>query len=318
MTDAGDKTKENLAVTRIAVASNSLLTVGKLVVGTLMGSTAVIAEAIHSGVDLVAAIIAFWAVRKARRPADADHAFGHGKYDALSGAIEGVLIFGAAAFIIYEAIRKLTVGGEVEKIGWGAAVMGVSALINYGVSWRLFAVAKRTGSTAVEADGHHLRTDVWTSVGVLVGLILIHFTGIKILDPICALAVALLILKAAWEITGKSFGELLDRRLPAADEKRIGEIVHDGHPHWIQYHELRTRRAGGVYHIDLHLVTCSDLHLDRAHALTDDLENDIRREFPGAVIVSHLEPCETSDEDCNDDCPLYIVKMTAHAAEGKN
>ena len=317
MTDAGDKTKENLSVTRIAVGSNSLLTVAKLIVGLAMGSTAVIAEAIQSGVDLIAAIIAFWAVRKARRPADGDHAFGHGKYDALSGAIEGVLIFGAAAMIIVEAIRKIMRGGEVEQLGLGAGIMAFSAVVNFLVSAQLFRVAKRTNSVAVEADGHHLRTDVWTSVGVLVGILLIQFTGIQILDPIAALIVACLILKAAWDITGKSFGELLDRRIPAADEKRIGEIIHDGHPHWIQFHELRTRRAGGFYHIDLHLVTCSDLHLDQAHALTDDLENDIRREFPGAVIVSHLEPCDKPDEDCNGDCPLYPEKAGTRALKGK-
>jgi cation diffusion facilitator family transporter len=308
--DEKDKnTRANLSVTRLAVASNTALTVGKVVAGVAMSSAAVVAEGIHSGVDLVAALMAFWAVRRARRPADADHAFGHGKYDALSGAVEGLLIFGAAFFIIVEGCRKISAGGEVEKLGLGAAVMAASALINFVVSARLFAVARRTSSVAVEADGHHLRTDVWTSLGVLVGIGLIKLTGIHFLDPLAAFVVAALILFTAWRITRKSFGDLLDRRLPAEEEKRIAEIIKKDHPHWLEYHRLRTRRAGGQRHVDLHLVTCRDIPLELAHSLTEDLEDDIRREFPGAEIVTHVEACEKAEEDCDDGCPMYGIKM---------
>jgi len=305
-TSRGDRA--NLAVTRLAVASNAVLTVGKVVAGVLMSSAAVLAEGLHSGVDLLAALMAFWAVRKARRPADGDHAFGHGKYDALSGAVEGLLIFAAAFFIIFEAVRRIIVGGEVEQFGLGALVMGASAAINFFVSGRLFAAARRTGSVAVEADGHHLRTDVWTSLGVLAGIVLIRFTGMHILDPIAALVVAALILFTAWRITRKACRDLLDRRLPPEEERRIAEIVKDGHPHWLEFHNLRTRRAGGQRHIDLHLVTCRDMPVEVAHRLTEDLEDDIRREFPGAEILTHVEACERPEEDCNDDCPMYEVK----------
>jgi len=309
MVKKNNEARENLAVTRLAVASNTALTVGKVVAGVAMSSAAVVAEGLHSGVDLIAALFAFWAVRKARRPADADHAFGHGKYDALSGAVEGLLIFGAALFIIVEGCRKIIAGGEVEKLGLGAAVMAASALINFVVSARLFAVARKTGSVAVEADGHHLRTDVWTSLGVLVGIGLIKLTGIHILDPLAAFAVAALILRTAWRITGKSLGDLLDRCLPAEEEKRIAEIIEKDHPHWLEYHKLRTRRAGGQRHVDLHLVTCRDIPLELAHSLTEDLEDDIRREFPGAEIVTHVEACEKAEEDCDDGCPMYEVRM---------
>lgn len=310
--------RANLAVTRLAVCSNAALTVGKLVAGAAMSSSAVLAEGFHSGVDLVAALIAFWAVRKARQPADADHAFGHGKYDALSGAVEGLLIFGAAFFIIAEAVRKMITGGEVEKLGLGAAVMAASALINFLVSAQLLAVARRTGSVAVEADGHHLRTDVWTSLGVLAGIGLIRLTGVHILDPIAAFVVAALILITAWRITKKSIGDLLDRRLPESEEKRIAEIVTGGHPHWLEYHKLRTRRAGGQRHVDLHLVTCRDIPLDLAHRLTEDLEDDIRREFPGAEIITHVEACEKVENECDDACPMYDTKKEATTrAEGQ-
>lgn len=309
MTTKEEKDRANLRVTWLAVISNVALTGGKVVVGVAMSSAAVLAEGLHSGVDLLAALMAFWAVRKARLPADGDHAFGHGKYDALSGAVEGLLIFGAAFFIIAEAFRKIVVGGEVEKLGLGAAVMGASAAINFLVSGRLFAVARRTGSVAVEADGHHLRTDVWTSLGVLVGIGLIGLTGINILDPLAALAVAALILITAWRITRKSLCDLLDRRLPLEEEKRIAEIVTRDHPHWLEYHRLRTRRAGGQRHVDLHLVTCRDIPVDLAHSLTEDLEDDIRREFPAAEIITHVEACEKTEDECDDVCPMYEIKM---------
>jgi cation diffusion facilitator family transporter len=309
MTTKEDNDRANLAVTRWALVSNTALTVGKVVAGVAMSSAAVLAEGLHSGVDLLAAIMAFWAVRKARRPADGDHAYGHGKYDALSGAVEGLLIFAAAFFIIIEAVGKMAAGGEVENLGLGAVVMAASAVINFVVSARLFAVARRTRSVAVEADGHHLRTDVWTSLGVLVGIGLIRLTGIQWLDPLAALAVAALILVTAWRITGKSLRDLLDRRLPPDEEKRIAEIVTRGHPHWLEYHRLRTRRAGGQRHVDLHLVTCRDLPVEAAHIFTEDLEEDIRREFPDAEIITHVEACEKGEDECNDTCPMYDIRM---------
>ena len=309
MTTKEERDRANLGVTWLAVISNTLLTGGKLVAGVAMSSSAVLAEGFHSGVDLVAALIAFWAVRKARYPADGDHAFGHGKYDALSGAGEGLLIFGAALFIIVEAVRKIIGGGEVEQLGLGALVMAASAVINFLVSARLFAVARKSGSVAVEADGHHLRTDVWTSLGVLAGIGLIRLTGVHILDPIAAFVVAGLILITAWRITKKSFGDLLDRRLPNGEERRIAEIVREDHPHWLEFHRLRTRRAGGQRHIDLHVVTCRDIPVEMAHRLTEDLEDDIRREFPGAEIITHVEACERPEEECDDACPMYDIKM---------
>jgi cation diffusion facilitator family transporter len=187
--------------------------------------------------------------------------------------------------------------------------MGASALINFLVSAQLLAVARRTGSVAVEADGHHLRTDVWTSLGVLAGIVLIRLTGVHILDPIAAFVVAALILITAWRITKKAIGDLLDRRLPVNEEKRIAEIVTRDHPHWLEYHKLRTRRAGGQRHVDLHLVTCRDIPLDLAHSLTEDLEDDIRREFPGAEIITHVEACEKVENECDDACPMYDIKM---------
>lgn len=273
-----------------------------------MSSAAVLAEAVHSGIDLLAAVFAFWAVRQARRPADVCHSYGHGKFDALSGAIEGLLIFVAAGYIIYKGILKIMGGGEVERLGLGAATMALSGIVNFFVSRHLFAVARRTGSVAVEADGHHLRTDVWTSVGVFVGLGLIWVTGVHLLDPIIAIGVAVFILRAAWSVTRKAAADLLDKSLPAAEEARIARIIREGHPHWLGFHRLRTRRAGPRRFIDLHLVTCRDISVQTAHEFTEDLETDIKKEYPGAEVITHVEACEAPPEDCDSKCPMAAAR----------
>ncbi|MHB1167656.1 MAG: cation diffusion facilitator family transporter, partial [Carboxydocellales bacterium] len=151
-----------------------------------MGSVSVLSEAVHSGIDLVAALIAYFSVQKASEPADEEHPYGHGKIENVSGTIEAVLIFGAAVYIINESIHKLQVGGEVEGLGLGSVIMGISAIVNWIISSRLYKVAKETDSVALEADALHLRTDVYTSLGVLIGLVAIKITGLNILDPLFA------------------------------------------------------------------------------------------------------------------------------------
>jgi cation diffusion facilitator family transporter len=284
------------------------LTAGKIVVGIITMSTAVLAEAIHSAVDLVAAIIAFVAVRQAARPADKDHPYGHGKYDSLSGMIEGLLIFAAAGYIIFTAIRKLIYGGEVESAGLGFIVMIISAAINAGVSYVLFRTAKKTGSVAVEADAHHLSTDVITSAGVAAAMLVIHFTGWHILDPIIALAVSVVILKAAFGITRKSVAILLDASLPDEEVKKVEEILEKRHPAIVDFHELRTRRSSATRFVDLHLVSCRDMTVAQAHAIADKVEEDIEDALRGAKVMIHLEPCERERSDCNTGCPMVTLR----------
>lgn len=170
--------EEKIAIAKLSVASNTALVALKLVAGILMGSVAVISEAVHSGMDLLAALMARFSVVKSAEPADKEHHYGHGKYENLSGMVEGVLIFVAAGWIIYEASRRL-LGEEMEVklLAAGMAVMAVSTVLNLYVGTRLRSVAKRTDSLALEADAYHLLTDVWTSVGVMVALGLIHLTG---------------------------------------------------------------------------------------------------------------------------------------------
>ncbi|MEI7502523.1 MAG: cation diffusion facilitator family transporter [Paludibacter sp.] len=193
----------------LSVISNTTLVVFKLIIGIIIGSVSVISEAIHSGVDLVAAIIAYFAVKTANKPPDSKHLYGHGKYENFSGTIEAVLIFVAAGWIIFEAVKKLLHPEPMEEVGWGIIIMIISALVNIFVSNKLFKVGKETDSIALQADAWHLKTDVYTSLGVAVGLSLIYLTGIQILDPIVAILVALMIIRESYFLLKNSLKQKL-------------------------------------------------------------------------------------------------------------
>jgi cation diffusion facilitator family transporter len=280
---------------RLSVISNTVLVVLKLIVGFYTGAVSIISEAAHSGFDLLASVIAFYAVRKADTPPDDNHAYGHGKFENLSGAIEAILIIGAAVWIVYEAGSKMnsaTVPGFLE---YGIAIMIISIAINYWVSERLFKVAKQTGSHALEADGLHLRADIWTSVGVLVGLVIIHVTGLAWLDPVIAIIVAGIVFKAGYGMTKKSLYELTDISLPAHEEQMIIDII-KSHKEVISFHQLRTRRSGSWRLIDMHLILYKDMHLNKAHDICDQIEAEIKQKLGSCDVVIHLEPCDHLEE----------------------
>ena len=209
----------------VSVASNATLVVLKLIVGVVSRSVSILSEAIHSANDLVAALIAFTSTRVSDRPSNEEHPFGYGKAESLSGAVEAALILLAALWIVMEAVRKLVHGGEVEHLGLGAAVMGLSAVVNTGVSLCLFRVAKREDSLALEADAHHLATDVYTSAGVAIGLLVVRLTGWHVVDPLVAIAVALLIARMGWGLTVQASGQLMDRRLPPEEVAEIEKAL---------------------------------------------------------------------------------------------
>jgi cation diffusion facilitator family transporter len=286
----------------VSVASNSLLIVLKLIVGLVTGSVSILAEAIHSSIDLLAAVIAFFGLRAAVKPADREHQFGHGKWENVSGSIEAVLIFVAAVWIIFEGVKKILHGVEVELLGWGIAVMAVSVVVNILVSRNLFKQAKIHDSIALEADGQHLRTDVITSLGVLMGLAAVQITGLKILDPIVAIGVALIIVKAAWDILRKSFGGIIDTGLPPEEEKIIVDTLAEHRGQLVNFHEIRTRKAGAQRFVELHLVMPATLSVGEAHGMCDHLEADLKRKLPRLEITVHVEPCEDECKGCDMVC----------------
>ena len=292
--------KRRVSVARFSVGANLALLIVKIIFGIVMGSVSVISEGIHSGMDLLAAAIALVAVGRSMRPADEDHHYGHGKYEPISGTIEAVLIFIAAALIISEAVIKIIDRSPVELIETGIMVMLLSVVLNALVTRSLMKVAKETESLALEADALHHLTDVWTSAGVLAGLIVIRITGFYWLDPIVAIGVSLLIIKTAWDLTRKTVEDLSDKKIPEAEEKAIKAIL-DSHDHVIHdYHHLRTRRSGQDRYIDLHIVVSRDLGLVETHRITDHLEAEIKKAIPHAHTLIHMEPCDGHCEHCDE------------------
>lgn len=290
--------QEKTRAASLSVLSNTVLTLGKVMVGLASGSVSILSEGIHSGIDLLAAVIALFAVKESGKPADERHAYGHGKIENISGTIEALLIFVAAIWIIVEAVHKFSNGVVIENLGWGMVIMAVSALVNFFVSRHLMRVAKKTNSVALEADALHLRTDVYTSAGVFAGLVFVHFTGWVIFDPIIAILVALLIIKAAFDLTKEAFMPLVDIRLDESEYQVILTVLKDYSSYFVEFHKLRTRRAGPERHIDLHLVVPKFQSVLEVHELCNRIEKDIKEQLPETNILIHPEPCSEAEEQC--------------------
>jgi len=286
------RTKSGAAA--LSIASNALLIAIKLAAGAITGSIAILTEAIHSLIDLVASVIAFISVRKADEPADEEHPYGHEKVENLAANIEGILILVGAAVIVYEASHRLAVGASVESLGVGIAVMGFSIVANLVVSGVLYRQARVHESPALEGDAAHLRTDALTSAGVLVGLALVQITGAAAFDSITALVVAAAIVSAGINIIRRSSGVLVDEALPDAEMDRIEQAIATARtPEVAGYHKLRARRAGRRRHIDFHVQYRSGTTLERAHELAHEMRDSIEAEIPQAEVLIHAEP-ETS------------------------
>lgn len=275
-------------IARLSVLSNSLLILMKVVVGIISGSVSIISEAIHSSMDLVAAVIAYFSVKVSDTPPDSRHPYGHGKVENISGVIEAILIFIAAALIIFEAVRKLF--GEpivLEKIWIGSVIMIISAGINTYVSQRLYKVARQTKSVALEADALHLKTDVYTSAGVAVGLTLIALTDIRWLDPVVAILVALFIIRESYTLLRRAFTPLLDT---AWNVDEIEDLERKLNDLGVNYHSLRTRIAGNYRFIDIHVEVPKEETVGDAHKYCDEIENDLMANYENLNVTIHVEP----------------------------
>lgn len=293
-------TSRKKAAVRISIVSNVILISLKFAAGIFMQSVSVLSEALHSGIDLLAAVMAYFAVREADKPPDDKHRFGHGRIENISGTIEAILIFAAGMYIIITAINKLRGGNiEIMGLGLGAAVMALSAVVNWFVSSHLLKVSKETDSIAIQADGMHLRTDVYTSAGVFTGLVLMKFSQVTILDPIIAIGVALFIVKAAYDLTKSAFLNILDIKLPDEEEKIIHRVLAGYSRNYIEYHKLRTRKAGAERHIDMHLVVSKKMSVELSHQLSHDIGTQIEALLPHSHVLIHVEPCADLCETCN-------------------
>ena len=277
-----------VSVARLSILSNTVLIIMKLAAGIISGSVSIISEAIHSSMDLVAALIAYISVRISDNPPDSRHPYGHGKIENISGVIEALLIFVAAIWIIWEAIKKLTgEPTELESIGLGSLVMLISAIINTFVSMRLYKVARETNSVALEADALHLKTDVYTSLGVSAGLGLIMLTGIEILDPIVAILVASFIIYESFQLLNKAFSPLMDT---AWKENEIEVLEDQLKQLQVNYHDLRTRIAGNYRFIDLHIQIPENESVGDAHRYCDKIEDELKKKYVNLNVTIHVEP----------------------------
>ena len=256
----------------------------------LTGSVGLLSDALESLVNLVAAIMALAMLTVAARPADEMHAFGYGKAEYFSSGLEGALILLAAASIASTAVPRLFAPQPLEHLGTGLTVAILASVINFGVARVLLSAGKEHRSITLEADAHHLMTDVWTSAGVVLGVGAVALTGWLRLDPIIALIVAANILRTGWQLLGRSTRALLDAALPAAEQDAIKRVLNHYESQGIQYHALRTRQAGTRAFISLHVLVPCDWTVQRGHDLLEQLERDIRAAVPGAQLFTHLEP----------------------------
>jgi len=275
----------------LSIASNSALILLKIVAGALTGSVAIITEAIHSAIDLIASVIAFVSVRQAEHPADAEHRYGHDKFENVGAGIEGVLILVGSGIIVYTAVSHLVDGAEVERIGIGIGVVGFTVVVNLVVSTYLYRRAKATESPALAGDAAHLRTDAFTSLGVVVALTLVAITDEAWIDPAIALVIAVAIVVTGYRVVSGSWRVLVDEALPAEEMAAIqGAIEQFAGRGVVGYHKLRTRRAGPSRYIDVHLQFRAGTTLEDAHRIAHQLQDAIRGRLRGADVLIHLEP----------------------------
>ena len=275
----------------LSVASNSALILLKVIAGTLTGSVAILTEAVHSSIDLIASLVAFLSVRIADEPADERHSYGHEKVENLAAAFEAVLILVGSAVIAFEAVRRLITGGHTHTLGIGIGVIGFSAVANLIVSGVVARGGRLTGSPALEGDAAHLRTDAVSSLGVLVALVLVKITGAQWIDPVAALLVASSIIVTGLRLLVRSGEVLVDQALPEEETERIiGVIEGFGDSAIVGYHELRTRRGGSKRYVDVHIQFRGGTSLEQAHRTAHDLQDQIAEALGGADVLIHLEP----------------------------
>jgi cation diffusion facilitator family transporter len=289
LTSNGVAVKQRTAA--LSVVSNSSLILLKVIAGTITGSVAVLTEAVHSSIDLVASIVAFISVRKAGEPADETHRYGHEKIENLSAAIEGILILVGSAAIAFEAIRHLANGGRLHTVGLGIAVVALSIVVNVIVSSMISRTARETESAALQGDAAHLRTDALSSAAVLAGLVLVKLTGAQWLDPVVALIVAATIVITGVRLLTGSSQVLVDHALPDEEVEAIRRAIEALAPSGVVgYHELRTRRAGARRYVDLHVQFRAGTSLESAHRTAHELQALIESKLHGSDVLIHLEP----------------------------
>ncbi|MBC7692814.1 MAG: cation transporter [Methylotenera sp.] len=294
----------------LALVATVGLTVLKLGVGFLSGSVGVISEGIHSFLDLVSATVAFFTVREAGKPADPEHPFGHGKIETLSSLFESLLLVVAAGFITYEGIEHFSHPAPIAHQNLAVITILISMVVSYFVYVHNAKAAQETDSSAIKVNALHFLSDVVASAGILVGLLILRFTGWLLIDPLMAFGVAGYILLISIKQVKEALFELADTQLPEREVTELRKILdrfQGGEA--IESHDLRTRKSGATRHIDFHLVVCGEMSVTESHAICDEMEAKIIEDFPSASVNIHVEPCETENMNCQEGCARFQAQL---------
>ncbi len=271
----------------------AILTIGlKTVAFLLTNSVGLLSDAMESGVNLAAALMALAMLTIAARPPDEEHAFGHSKAEYFASGVEGTLILLAAGSIMWAAIERMLTQRPIQGLGLGLSLSMLASLINFGVARVLLRAGKQHQSITLEADARHLMTDVWTSAGVLVALGAVALTKWQILDPIIAIGVAINIIWSGIQLIRRSVLGLMDTAIPPSDEEKVMKILDEQSKYGVQYHDLRTRQAGASQFISFHVLVPGKWTVQRGHDRLENIESEIRAALPSAIVSTHLEPVE--------------------------
>jgi len=295
--EKNDHNEKQRAATKSVIAAFGL-TALKLVVGLATGSLGILAEAAHSGLDLIAALITALAVRKSDKPADHQHPYGHGKVENISAFIETILLLVTCFWIIYTAVQRIISGNiEIEVNVWSFAVIAVSIIIDLSRSRMLYRAARKYNSQALEADALHFSTDIWSSGVVLFGLFCVKlhewlnaYPFLHYADTIAAIIVGLIVIQVSARLGIRTINALLDSAPAGAEEKIVNAV--EALPNVLDCHSVRIRLAGHQTFIDLHVCISGDITLREAHDLTEEIEGAIMKILPGSDITVHPEPSQ--------------------------
>ncbi len=277
----------------------------KVVVSLMSRSISIFAQAADSLLDIFSIGITFIALNMSATPADEEHPFGHGKAEGLAAMIQAVLVLGAGFFIIYSSIHRIIHGAAIRP-DEGIAVMIISIATSFFLSRHLRRVARATGSTAIDASARNISADVYSAAGVLIGLLMVRFTNLVVLDPIVALIMAGFVVKAGYEVMVRAIYELIDYALPREEQDILNNCLNIHNTQIVEYHAVRSRRAGKERFIDLHIVMPRNLSFEDVHAMCDHLEQDIKDQLTSADVIIHAEPC--SSENCIQ-CSITLCEL---------
>jgi len=304
--------KTKIRAARFSILTASGLAVMKLVAGFSTGSLAVIASAFDSLLDILMSAVNYLAIRHAEQPADENHPFGHGKFETAATLIQSVIIGLTGSGVLFEACRRLYTGEyRLARLEQGMIVLLVSVAASVAISRYLRQVARRTDSSALQADALHFSMDVYTNLALVVGLILINLLQAPWIDPLLSALVGLYILFEAIKLVRHGLRDMLDEELPEAVRDEVEAVIRSHGGDLLDYHKLRTRRAGSQKIMDFHLTVCRNMTVEDAHEIADQLEKRIESEIIGADVTIHIEPCTHKDCPGTEACPISKARLVA-------